>query len=104
MCPKYGSPEPRLARPRDAAASHEADVVARAAGVGDDRRVGARVELREVPAGDRRHRRAGVERVDRRRGDVGGVEHAAVRGDDQHPAAEAGRAQATVEPAQVLAS
>ena len=77
--------EPRLARPRDPTVAHEADVVARAAGVGDHRGGGARLALGVVAARDRRHRRTRVDRVDRRGRHRVGVEHAAAGGDHQQP-------------------
>ena len=74
-------PDPGLARPRDGAAAHQADVVGGAAGVGDDGGMARRLGQRIVAAGHRRHRRAGVERLDRPLGEFLDIGDAALGGD-----------------------
>ncbi len=81
-----GMADPGLARPRDARSTDEADVVGRAASVGDDGGVRTLVGLSEVAAGNRRHRRAGIDEMNRLVRDFRGVDNAALRSYDQRPA------------------
>ena len=98
MCPVNIAAEPGLARELDVAVADDADVEARAARVADDDVVDRRrVDL----AGDRRHRRARVDRVDRAARDVVEVQHSAERRHDEQLAREARRAQIALHLAQV---
>ena len=83
--------------------AHQAHVERGAAGIGDDGGIDAAVGLGVGAAGDRRHGRAGVDRVDRRVRHVGGIHGAALGGHHQHAAAEAGVAQSRFQTAQIVA-
>ena len=86
-------PEPCFARPRNAAVAHEAHVVARAAGVGDNGDRVAEIAAGVEAAGDRRHGGSGIDRVDRRAGDRLRVHDAALRRHHQRAAGETRFAQ-----------
>ena len=71
-------------RPR----AHQADVVASAPGVGDDGGVGAGVGNGVSTPRDGRQGGTGLDRMDRRAGHLGSVEHPALRGHRQQGSAE----------------
>ena len=98
-----GLADPGLPRPRDAPPAHQAHVEGGAAGVGDDGGIGAGVRLGVGAACDGRHRRPRVDRVDRRVRHVRRIHGAALGGDHQHAAAEAGVPQARFQAAQIVA-
>ena len=78
--------QPRLARELDVAVAHDADVEAGAAGVADDEVAGRMAATR---AGDRRHRRSRVDRVQRPLGHVVEPQDPAERRDEQQLSAKA---------------
>ena len=86
-------PEPCLPGPGNPPLADQRDVVAGAAGVGDDGHVLVALGSGENSPRDRRHRRARIQGVDRRRRQVGCVDDTALGGHGEQPAVETGFAQ-----------
>ena len=93
--------EPRLPGPGDPPLADQRDVIAGAARVGDDGHALVALGGSEGAAGDGRHRRAGVQRVDRGRRQVGRIDDTALGGHGQQPALEPGVAQPRLQGRQV---
>jgi hypothetical protein len=94
--------KPGVAGPRDHSRAYQAYVERCAAGIGDNRRIRV-LKLRKVPAGNRRHRRAGVQRQDRPIRQFAEFDQSALRSDRMNLPAQPARHQIFAQRTQIVA-